>query len=218
MSSKVLRRDAEATPMAWRRLRGTGPADGGAGAAPSAERTEAAAPNAQQEREIAHRVAEAHRRGFAEGEAQARQAAAAQFQTAIEGLARSAVETAALRPRIHREAEADMVRLAVAVARRVLRRELTVDPEALLGLVKAALDKLDLRELNRIRVHPAAAPLLERTLGGAALPARIEVLADASLEPGAAIFETGRGTLDTSVETQLVEIERGLTDLLERPA
>lgn len=218
MSSKVLRRDAEATPMAWRRLRGTGAGEGEGVAAALPNRTEPATPNPQQEREIAQRVAEAHRRGFAEGEAQGRQAAAAQFQAAIEGLARSAVEIAALRPRIHREAEADLVRLAVAVARRVLRRELTVDPEALLGLVKAALDKLDLRELNRIRVHPGAASPLERALRDAALPARIEVLADASLEPGAAIFETGRGTLDSSVETQLVEIERGLTDLLERPA
>lgn len=207
--------------MAWRMLQGRGaaPEDGNAAnARPSGDSTASAAPNAALEREIALRVAEANRRGFAEGEAQARQAAAAQFQAAIEGLARSATEIAGLRPRIHREAEADLVRLAVAVARRVLRRELTVDPEALLGLVKAALDKLDLRELNRIRTHPAAAPLLERMLGAAGLPARVEVLADASLEPGAAIFETIRGTLDSSVETQLVEIERGLTDLLERPA
>ncbi len=220
MSSRVLKPDATAAPMAWRRLRGTGA--GGEDGTGAAERlpnqSSAPAPDARQEREIAQRIAEANRRGFAEGEAQARQAAAAQFQVAIDGLVRSAAEVAALRPRIHREAEADLVRLAVAIARRVLRRELTVDPEALLGLVKAALEKLDLRELNRIRTHPATAPLLERTLVGAALPARIEVLADASLEPGAAIFETSRGTLDSSVETQLVEIERGLTDLLERPA
>lgn len=221
MSSRILKPDTASAPMTWRRLRGAG-AEADRENVGGAQRPDASAvpgaPNPDLEREIAQRVAEANRRGFAEGEAHARQAAAAQFQAAIEGLARSATEIAALRPRIHRESEADLVRLAVAVARRVLRRELTVNPDALVGLVKAALDKLDLRELNRIRAHPAAAPLLERMLSGNAMPVRIEVVADASLEPGAAIFETSRGTLDGSVETQLAEIERGLTDLLERPA
>ena len=37
-------------------------------------------------------------------------------------------------------------------------------------------------------------------------------------EPGGAIFEIGRGSLDASVDTQLGEIERGLVDRLgDRP-
>jgi flagellar assembly protein FliH len=42
----------------------------------------------------------------------------------------------------------------------------------------------------------------------------IELVPDASLERGAAIFETTRGNLDASIETQLREIERGFTDLV----
>jgi flagellar assembly protein FliH len=45
---------------------------------------------------------------------------------------------------------------------------------------------------------------------------RIEVLADSRLEPGAVIFETARGNLDASIETQLQEIQRGLSDRLHR--
>ena len=36
------------------------------------------------------------------------------------------------------------------------------------------------------------------------------------LTQGSAVFETSRGELDASVDTQLAEIERGLTDVLER--
>ena len=47
-------------------------------------------------------------------------------------------------------------KLALAIARRVLRRELAVDPEALHGLVLAALEKLQGQEICRVRVHPVA--------------------------------------------------------------
>jgi flagellar biosynthesis/type III secretory pathway protein FliH len=39
---------------------------------------------------------------------------------------------------------------------------------------------------------------------------------DPALEHGAAVFETTRGNLDASVETQLREIGQGLTDRLDR--
>jgi flagellar biosynthesis/type III secretory pathway protein FliH len=42
------------------------------------------------------------------------------------------------------------------------------------------------------------------------------VLADPSRELGTVIFETQRGNLDASVESQLQEIERGLADRLRR--
>jgi flagellar biosynthesis/type III secretory pathway protein FliH len=54
-----------------------------------------------------------------------------------------------------------------------------------------------------------------RYLAEIGAPQKIEVVADPSLEKGSVIFETGRGSLDASVDTQLVEIQRGLTDLIE---
>ncbi len=50
-----------------------------------------------------------------------------------------------------------MVRLALAIARRVLRRELAVDPDAMHGLVLGALEKLQSQEISRVRVHPSHA-------------------------------------------------------------
>ena len=71
----------------------------------------------------------------------------------------------------------------MAIARRVLRRELAVDPEALRGLALAAMEKLQAQEIRRVRVHPSHAALLSSVLrektGG-----EIEVVADSSREPG----------------------------------
>jgi flagellar assembly protein FliH len=171
---------------------------------------------AELEREWQGRASEARAAGRREGEAAGRNQAMAELEAALERLARSVDELAGLRARLRREAETDMVQLAIAIARRVIRRELAIDPDALHGLVLGALERLQMQEINRVRVHPAhagmvAALLRDRSGGGA-----IEVVSDPSAEPGGAVFETDRGNLDASVESQLGEIERGLADTLRR--
>jgi flagellar assembly protein FliH len=111
-----------------------------------------------------------------------------------------------------------MLRLAMEIARRVLRREMAVDPDALRGVVQAALEKLQGQEVSRVRVHPSHAALVSELLRKSGTSQPVEVIADASLAPGAAVFETERGNLDASVEAQLGEIERGLADCLRRRA
>jgi flagellar assembly protein FliH len=161
-------------------------------------------------------VAEARAAGYREGEAAGRQAAAADFQPKFERLARSLEDLAGFRARLRREAEAEMLQLSLAIARRVLHRELALDPEALHGLVLAALEKLEAKEITRVRVHPGFEPQVRALLASLPAGAGIVVAPDPAREPGTVIFETERGDLDASVESQLREIERGLTDRLER--
>lgn len=154
---------------------------------------------------------EAREAGYREGEAAGRAQAAAAQQPVLDRLARSIQEIAGLRPQVVREATADLVDLSLGIARRILHRQLTVDPDALEGLVSAALQKLPAQEICRIRIHPDLEPGLRRALaheGRGGLP----VIADGTLERGAILVETARGKLDASLETQLAEIGRGLAD------
>jgi flagellar assembly protein FliH len=161
-------------------------------------------------------VREGYDEGRRQGEAAGRNLAAAEYRAAIERMAQAIGELAGLRARLRREAEADLVQLALAIARRVLRRELAVDPDALRGLVISALEKLRGQEIARVKVHPGQAALLTACLQELAAGAVVEVTPDASREPGAVIFETARGNLDASVEAQLDEIGRGLADCLRK--
>ncbi|HUJ22435.1 MAG TPA: FliH/SctL family protein [Bryobacteraceae bacterium] len=163
-------------------------------------------------------VQEARQAAFREGEAAGRAQAQAEIRKAVERLAHGVQELSALRPRLRQQAEKDLVRLAVAVARRVLRRELTVDSQAVEGLVKASLERLAAEEVLRVRVHPAHESVLRTCLANGGRADRIEVIADPALECGGVVFETAHGDLDASVGTQLAEIERGLTDRLGRMA
>jgi flagellar assembly protein FliH len=151
-----------------------------------------------------------------EGEANGRRLAAAELEPLMARLSATIEELACMRPRLRHEAEADLVKLALAIARRILRRELSVDPDALSGLVLSALDKLQGQEIVRVRVHPAQAAPVTAGLRNNPAGGSVEVVSDPSREPGTILFETARGNLDASMESQLLEIERGLADRLRR--
>ncbi len=168
------------------------------------------------QRESDQKARDAHAAGLREGEAAGKSRAAAEIQPVIERLARSIEEMGALRAQFRKEAESDMVRLSLAIARRILRRELAVDPDAMHGLVLGALEKLQSQEICRVRVHPSHAAQVTACLRKSVPASSVEVVADSAREPGSVIFETEHGNLDASVDSQLQEIERGLIDRLRK--
>lgn len=211
MSSKVVGPD-DSRPVEAMKWRTAAPGDCLSALFPEDQNSGGADPA----RQIEQRVREAHAAGVREGEAAGQRRAAAELQGVLERLGRSIEEISGLRDRLRHEAEQDLVRLALAIARRVLRRELAVDADAIHGLVLGALERLQSQEICRVRVHPAHEAAVSGCLRRVALSVPVEVLADPSREPGSVVFETARGSLDASVESQLQEIERGLTDRLRR--
>jgi flagellar assembly protein FliH len=175
------------------------------------------------ERDAAARIEQvrqlAYQEGYRQGKAEAEQAANEKLGTAVDGmvkqLALSVEQMLVFRQKIRAQLEQDLVRLSVVIARRVLGRELTVDLGALLGVVKAAVSRVEAREIHRLRVSKPDYDALDRRLVEL-LPEQVEVVADTALPRGSVILETARGELDAGVETQLAEIDRGLTDLAGR--
>lgn len=158
-----------------------------------------------------HRVREARETAYAAG----RKDAADEVEPVLQRLAKTIQTLSAMRATLRKQAEEDLVKLSLGIAKRILHRELTVDPEALAGVAATALERLNVREICRVRVHPSYEPALRRHLEQAGA-ARVEFQSDLSLEPGDLQFETARGTLDASTDSQLREIERGLIDLLNK--
>ncbi len=138
--------------------------------------------------------------------------AASRSKPLSSALAEKLKEVAGLRQKVRNRAEMDVLQLALAVARRILRRELVTDPEALHGVVHAALQKIQNRDILRVRIYPAAADALRTGLERAGAAPAIQIVPDPTLKVGDLLFETAFGELDASVETQMQEIERGLTD------
>jgi len=204
---------APVTAMVWDSVGGAVPS--GPAAMPENRRSQEAPPFPA-DPDTQERIEAARQQGRVEGETAGAQRANQRLDPLMTDLSAMLAELARLRPRLRSEAEEDTVKLALAIARRVLHRELSADPEAVLGLVKAAFQKLSARETHRLRVAPQDAAVIEEHRTRLHLPADLEVASDASLPRGSAVFETSRGELDASVDTQIAEIEHGLTDLIRR--
>jgi flagellar assembly protein FliH len=116
--------------------------------------------------------------------------------------------------KLRQEGEVELLKLSLAIARRILHREISIDAEALHGLVHAAMQKLQNREISRVRVNPAGADAVRTALERIGAAPAIEISPDPSLKSGDIIFETQFGELDASIDSQLAEIQRGFADRL----
>ncbi|MFH0903003.1 MAG: type III secretion system stator protein SctL [Pseudomonadota bacterium] len=120
------------------------------------------------------------------------------------------------------DVESGIEQLAIAVAERILDRELSIRPEAVVDIVGAALAAARARGRIAVRVHPldaaivgAACPRLLETnssLDGDAARsfAGISVRGDPTIPRGGCCLETDLGTIDARLATQLERIERAL--------
>ena len=119
------------------------------------------------------------------------------------------------RERYFHSVEREVVRLALAIAARVLHRQAQMDPLFLAGAVRVALDKLNDTSGVVLRVAPAqvlAWQELFRLHSGVRM--KPEILGDLSLKAGECVLETRLGTVELGVKAQLEEIEKGFFDLL----
>jgi flagellar assembly protein FliH len=241
MLSKILREQQKQTiePLPWRRAGETAtvpprpappPTTAKAPAAIAMQRTDAGhfedesalqqqikdlqARLAQMEAAAERRIRETRESAYREGEAAGRNQAMAQMQSVLDKLAQSIREIAELRPKLRHEAETDVVKLAMAIAKKVLHRELVADPDALSGLIRVAMEKIRVHEIVRVRIHPQQHGPVQQAVGRFAMGAQVEITADTKLPLGGVVVETTRGEFDASVDVQLKEIERGLTDRL----
>ena len=114
--------------------------------------------------------------------------------------------------------ETELVKLALAISKKILHRETQLDRMLLAGRVKVAIENLQHRSNIVIRVRPEKCDLW-RDYFSSHLPAtKIEILEDSQMGDDDCKLETELGTADVGIEAQLKEVEGGFFDLLtQRP-
>ncbi len=207
MSSNVLKGlDAQSLArVEWKMVAGAAPAP-----APVRPR-QPGAPAQPAAADLALLEKQAYERGLREGEAAGARKSLEQLQSAIQGFAESASRLASYKTQLRSEVERQVVDLALAVAQKILRRELALDPNIILAVVKACLAELESAEIYRLRANPQDIPSLAAFFQQQRRR-NIELLPDPHISRGGAVFETAQGQLDARLETQLEEIARGLAD------
>lgn len=117
------------------------------------------------------------------------------------------------------EIEPEYVALVRACVEKILGQELKLNPDAVVGIVRATLrDATQQREIN-VRVHPADVDILRknqrRLLDMLARAGNIEIREDEAVRRGGCIVVTEQGTIDATLDRQLAAIEEALRDELE---
>ncbi len=111
--------------------------------------------------------------------------------------------------------EKNVVHLAIAIAQHVIRRELSVQPEIPLVLVRESLELAAGSSQVRVHLNPADHRALgnqvESFIKEMATLTSAELIADPQITPGGCRVETQFGSIDQQLEVQLARIEEELT-------
>ena len=168
------------------------------------------------QRQLASAVEEAQRRGFRDGQLQGAREAAEKLDQQRSALVAALKGFADERTRYFRSVETEVVRLALAIARRILHREAQVDPLLLAGVARVALDQIEAGTRVLLRTSPGCAGAWTEFCSQQVEAVHpVEVVADPSLEGPGCILQTETGSIEINLDAQLQEIEAGFFDLLE---
>jgi len=149
-------------------------------------------------------------KGYANGERTGEEAAARRTETMVRRLSATIDELTALRVRMMRKTERELVRLALAIAERIVKREVQTDRELLLAMARVAIDRLGDGVSATIRLNPVDYEAAMAARGGLPPTGGVEVVADPQITRGGCVVRSDFGTIDASVDSQLTEISRAL--------
>ncbi|MFZ5894321.1 MAG: FliH/SctL family protein [Myxococcota bacterium] len=122
----------------------------------------------------------------------------------VHAFERAVVDLASERERVFAETAGQLAELAALIARRVIGRELSLDPSVVRGLVREGIAALGQHDRVQIRLGAGFESMRERIENDlSASGARTEVRFDAALEPYGCLIETEMGQVDESIESRL---------------
>lgn len=155
-------------------------------------------------------LAEGRRQGHEAGQKQALEERRAQLEQLEARWAESLAGFTEARKGLLIETRLDVLRLALAIAERVVFRTVELDPTVIEDQMAEAMSLLARRSAVVIRVHPSDLAHAQEVLP--ALTARMHqcehaaLSADESITPGGCILDAGTTTIDATLETQVDRI------------
>lgn len=109
----------------------------------------------------------------------------------------------------------DILEISVDIAKKVIKKEVETDPQVLMNTIVDVLKTVFKSEPKvNIRVRPQAVQFIKDTLPNITyqygIDAKINIVADPSIEEGGCVFQTNNGIVDASIDTQVEIIKKAL--------
>lgn len=151
--------------------------------------------------------------GYAEGKKAAEAEMAARL-AAIHQLAEGAIAGS---NKFIQDNQAEIARLAVAIAKKLTTQAFALNPEIISDTMARIIEAVNIQGACRIRINPDDYEILKPHWDAVAnlqeSSNRWELVADKNITRGGFFIEIGGGTIDARLETRLAQIEASLADV-----
>ena len=161
---------------------------------------------------LADLQAEAYREAFDQGLAEGRAAGREEVRQQVERIAGMFYDLAKPFEELDAEVERELLTLAMALARQIVRRELKTDPTQIIGIIREAIAALPIaaREV-RVHLHPEDATVVRQHLAPTERERAWTIIEDPVMSRGGCQVTTNASRIDARLETRLGAI---LSELL----
>jgi flagellar assembly protein FliH len=155
---------------------------------------------------------EAYREAFQQGLAEGREAGRGEVRAQVARLAGMFHDLARPFDVLDAEVETELLTLAMALARQIVRRELRADPTQIIGIIREAIGALPVAARDvRIHLHPEDAMIMRENLAPTESDRAWMLIEDPVMARGGCQVTTATSRIDARLETRLGAI---LSELL----
>ena len=161
---------------------------------------------------LADLQAEAHKEAFEQGLAEGREAGRAEVRAQVDRLAGMFYDLARPFEVLDAEVERELLTLAMALARQIVRRELKTDPTQIIGIIREAIAALPVaaREV-RVHLHPEDASVVREHLAPMESERAWAIVEDPVMARGGCQITSATSRIDARLESRVGAI---LSELL----
>jgi flagellar assembly protein FliH len=161
---------------------------------------------------LADLQAEAHKEAFEQGLAEGREAGRGEVRAQVERLAGMFYDLAKPFEVLDAEVERELLTLAMALARQIVRRELKTDPTQIIGIIREAIAALPVaaREV-RVHLHPEDAAVVRQHLAPTESERAWAIVEDPVMARGGCQINSATSRIDARLESRVGAI---LSELL----
>jgi flagellar assembly protein FliH len=152
---------------------------------------------------------DAFTKGYAQGERAGMEAGAKRAEAMLRRVALTVEELGALRQTLATQSERQMVQLSLMLAKRIVHREVSLDPELVAAMAHVALKKLGTSSPATIRLNPDDYTVVARE-SARWTGTQVTVVPDPSVARGGCLVESEFGRIDATLDTQFDEVTRAL--------
>ena len=149
--------------------------------------------------------------GFAQGRQEALAAGRQELQAQVAMLQQLMQSLTTPFTELDEAVETELLSLAMLVARQVIRRELSTEPELVLNIMREAVAQLPVASRHiGLQLHPEDARLVREHLSVPLEEGQWQIVEDAAITRGGCVVTTEHARIDASIEQQVARISEAV--------